>query len=79
MKNRLKALLGPQARVIEGSDGTLHVPLPNRLRWLEIRPVEMVLVGSRGQGWEGRDWPSGETCLGSGWEVMTWAAARVGL
>lgn len=79
MKNRLKALLGPQAQVIEGSDGTLHVPLPNRLRWLEIRPVEMVLVGSRGQGWEGRDWPSGQGCLGTEWEVLTWAAARVGL
>lgn len=79
MKNRLQALLGPRVWVLEGREGTLHIPMTEQGRWLELRPVEMVLVGSRGPGWEGRDWPKGETCLGSEWEVLTWASARVGL
>ena len=57
MKNRLRVLLGSQARVIEGVDGTLHIPLPNRLRWLEIRRwkwYSWAVAGRAGKAGTGR-------------------------
>ena len=82
LRERLPTIRAAGGELVLASD-RIHIPLPKAGRWIELIPTELasaqpdLWAASRGPGWEGRDWPSGEVRVGPEWDVLSWAMGRI--